>query len=165
MGSDRDSEHRQAAVSYMRRTHEYYDAQGFEHRYRYAHHEDAPFTPLSKPLTDCSLALITTASLHERAPLAPRSVASGSTRTPPDRLFTDDLSWDKQATHTDDLESFCPIGHLADLADAGVIGALAPRFHCAPTEYSQRATLDQDAPEILRRIREDAADIALLVPL
>jgi hypothetical protein len=34
-----------------------------------------------------------------------------------------------------------------------------------PTEYSQRATSERDAPEILRRCREDGADAALLVPL
>lgn len=153
------------AVPYMRRTHEYYEAQGFDRRYRYAHHDDAPFTPLPKPLAECTVSLITTASTYHRAPLEPRSVNSGDAFAPPERLFTDDLSWDKQATHTDDRESFCPVGHLQDLARAGVIGALGQRFHCAPTEYSQRMTIDKDAPELLGRVREDGADIALLVPL
>lgn len=153
------------AVRYIDRTHAFYAAQGFDHRYRYAHHEDAPFTPLPKPLAECRVALVTTASLVERPHLSPRHVDSADTRVPPERLFTDDLSWDKQATHTDDPATFCPVGHLQDLAAEGLIGALAPRFHCAPTEYSQRATREQDAPELLRRIREDGADIALLVPL
>jgi hypothetical protein len=153
------------AVRYIDRTHAYYEAQGFDRHYRYAQHDDAPFAPLPKPLAECTLGLVTTAALEPRAPLEPRTVDSGSTRAPPERLFTDDLSWDKQATHTDDRESFCPVGHLAELAAAGRIGALAPRFHCAPTEYSQRFTREQDAPEILRRLREDGADIALLVPL
>jgi len=34
-----------------------------------------------------------------------------------------------------------------------------------PTDYSQRRTIEQDAPEVLARCREDAADVALLVPL
>jgi hypothetical protein len=42
---------------------------------------------------------------------------------------------------------------------------VAPRFHGVPTDYSQRRTSEQDAPEILRRLREDAVDVALLVPL
>lgn len=156
---------RREPVPYMQRSHEYYEAQGFEQRYRYAHHDEAPFTPLTRPLRDCTVGLVTTASTYPRAPLEPRIVDSGSTRTPPERLYTDDLSWDKQATHTDDRETYCPIGHLRDLAEAGVIGALAPHFHCAPTEYSQRTTREKDAPEILRRLREDGADVALLVPL
>lgn len=153
------------AVRYMDRTHAYYRAQGFDRDYQYARHDDAPFTPLHKPLAECTVALVTTASLTPRAPLEPRKVDSGSTEAPPERLYADDLSWDKQATHLDDLASFCPIDHLRALAEEGVIGAVAPRFHCAPTEYSQRTTVEKDAPELARRIREDGADVAVLCPL
>jgi hypothetical protein len=34
-----------------------------------------------------------------------------------------------------------------------------------PTEYSQRRTLEIDAPDLLTRLREDETDVALLVPL
>ena len=153
------------AVRYMDRTRAYYEAQGFERAYAYAQHDDAPFSPLPKPLAECTVGVVTTASLAPRAPLEPRKVDSASTSAPPERLHADDLSWDKEATHLEDRESFCPIGHLRALAEAGVIGALAPRFHCAPTEYSQRATREQDAPELLKRLREDGADVAVLCPL
>ena len=42
---------------------------------------------------------------------------------------------------------------------------LAPRFHGVPTEYSQRKTLEEDAPEVLRRLRDDGAEAAILVPI
>ncbi len=154
-----------APVAYMDRTRAFYEAQGFERSYRWAHHDDAPWAALPKPLSRCTLGLVTTASRHPRAELEPRKVDSGDMADPPARLFTDDLSWDKEATHTDDVNSFCPFAALEALVEAGRLGALAPRFHCVPTEYSQRATIDHDAPEILRRLREDGADIALLVPL
>ena len=152
-------------VAYIRRSREYYEAQGFERAYRYAHHETAPFARLPKPLKDCTVGLVTTASTYPRARLEPRKIDSGATMPPPARLFADDLSWDKRATHLDDINTFCPIEHLQALARTGVIGALAPRFHCAPTEYSQRTTLEQDAPELHRRLLEDEADVALLIPL
>ena len=41
---------------------------------------------------------------------------------------------------------------------------LAERFHGAPTNRSQRVTLETDAPEILARCRQDQVDAALLVP-
>ena len=41
---------------------------------------------------------------------------------------------------------------------------LAKRFHGAPTNRSQRVTLETDAPEILARCRQDQVDAALLVP-
>jgi hypothetical protein len=34
-----------------------------------------------------------------------------------------------------------------------------------PTEYSQRKTVEIDAPQVLARLRDDAADAALLSPL
>jgi hypothetical protein len=158
-------------LSYIDRTREYYQAQGYENAYVWARHTDAPFAPLAKPLAESRLALITTASpWREDAPVdgvlrGGKQVWSGSTATPPERLYTDDLAWDKQATHTRDVESFLPIRRLRELAEAGRIGSLAPRFHGVPTDYSQRRTIEQDAPEILARCREDAVDVALLVPL
>jgi hypothetical protein len=154
-----------APVPYIRRSREYYEAQGFERAYRYAHFESVPFAALPKPLEDCTLGLITTASTYPRAPLEPRRVNSAPTTPPPVRLYTDDLSWDKETTHTDDVNTFCPVEHLQALVTEGVVGALTARFHCAPTEYSQRTTLQKDAPELHRRLVEDGADIALLVPL
>ena len=152
-------------VPYMRRSRAYYEAQGFERPYRYAHHDTAPFARLPKPLSECTLGLITTASTYPRASLEPRKVVSSPTKPAPEKLFADDLSWDKQATHLEDLNSYFPVGHLQNQAAAGFIGALAPRFHCAPTEYSQQTTSEMDAPELHRRLLEDGADVALLIPL
>ncbi len=151
-------------VAYIDRSRAYYEAQGFDTAYRYAHFEDAPFMPLSKPLAECTLGLVTTASTYRRASLEPRKIDSGSTLTSP-TLYADDLSWDKQTTHLDDVNSFFPVALLREMETQGVIGRLASRFHCAPTEYSHRMTMEKDAPEILRRLREDGADIALLIPL
>ncbi|MEI2651544.1 MAG: hypothetical protein V9G12_05170 [Microthrixaceae bacterium] len=80
-------------------------------------------------------------------------------------MFTEDLSWDKEATHTDDPESYLPLARLAEQVGQGRIGSLSPRFYGVPTEYSQRRTIDVDAPAIVEFLREDRVDAALLVPL
>jgi len=158
-------------VSYIDRTREYYAAQGYERPYRWARHDDAPFTRLPRPLSECRVTVVTTASpwrdqqARDGVLRGDKAVWSGRTDEPPERLYTHDLAWDKAATHTDDVESFLPLRHLAEFADAGRIGSLAARFHGVPTDYSQRNTCDTDAPEILRRCREDGAEAALLVPL
>ena len=61
--------------------------------------------------------------------------------------------------------------HLVPAAGVAARGAgraasarVAPRFHGAPTNRSHRVTIETDAPEILRRCREDGADAAILVP-
>ena len=158
-------------VSYIDRTREYYGAQGYAKPYVWARHTDAPFAPLAKPLAESRVGLITTASpWRDDKPVdgvlrGGKQVWSGATASPPERLFTDDLAWDKEATHTRDTESYVPIRRLLELVAAGRIGSLAPRFHGLPTDYSQRRTIEQDAPELLERCREDAIDVALLVPL
>lgn len=152
-------------VRYMERTRRYYEAQGFANPYVWARFEDVPFAPLSKPLARATLALITTAALHDRQKSEPRCVASASTAHPPARLFAGDLEWHRQATHMDDRGTYLPVEALRDLVAEGRLGALAQRFHCAPTEYSQRRTREFDAPELLKRCRQDGADVALLVPL
>lgn len=152
-------------IGYMERTRRYYEAQGFEKAYAWAHFDDIPFTPLDKPVSESTLVLITTMALHDRGASDVRHVASGSTRETPARLFGDDLSWDRTATHLEDRESYFPIDALHELVHQGRVGTLAERFHCAPTEYSQRRTRQADAPEILKRCREDGADVALLVPI
>ena len=76
-----------------------------------------------------------------------------------------DLSWDKEATHTHDLDSFFPVHRLQEAVEAGRIGSLSPRFYGVPTEYSQRRTNEVDAPQLLEYLREDRVDVALLVPL
>jgi D-proline reductase (dithiol) PrdB len=158
-------------VSYIDRTREFYAAQGYADPYRWAHHTAVPFTKLTKPLADSRVVVVTTASpfigqdAREGVLPASKQVWSGVAAVTPDRLYTDDLAWDKESTHTNDVESFVPLGSLRALVAQGRIGSLAKRFHGVPTDYSQRRTLEVNAPEILTRCREDAADIALLVPL
>jgi hypothetical protein len=80
-------------------------------------------------------------------------------------MFTDDLSWDKDATHTDDLGSFLPIAQLQAAAAVGRIRSISPRIYGVPTDYSQRRTRELDAPALLDLIREDDVDALILVPL
>ena len=158
-------------ISYIDRTREYYAAQGYEKPYRWAHHSTVPFARLTRPLAESRVTVVTTASpfvgqeAREGVLRGGKQVWSGETGTTPDRLYTDDLAWDKECTHTDDVESFLPLGALRSLIGERRIGSLAKRFHGVPTDYSQRRTLDEDAPEILRLCREDGVDIALFAPL
>ena len=48
-------------VPYMRRTRDYYSAQGYQEPYRWAHNDQTPFAKLVKPLKDSRIGLITTA--------------------------------------------------------------------------------------------------------
>jgi len=153
-------------VSYIDKSREYYAARGYSNPYRWAHFAQVPFATLPRPLSQSVVTLITTAHQIPGEGEAPSShtVYSMASADPPARLGTDGLFWDRDATHTDDLDSYCPVHRLQEFARDGRI-CLAPRLHGVPTEYSQRLTLERDAPEVLRRCREDGVDAALLVPL
>jgi len=158
-------------VSYIDRTREYYAALGYPRPYAWAHHDDAPFAALPKPLSDCRVALVTTASpwqddpAKKLKPFERHGVWAGDAAHPPARLFTDNLAWDKESTHTNDVESFLPLRHLKAAAEAGRIGSVSARYYGVPTEYSQGRTEREDAPAILAMCREDQVDAVVLVAL
>jgi len=161
-----DPTHR-SFVSYIDKSREYYAARGYANPYRWAHFEDVPFATLQRPLSQGVLSLITTAHLipSEGEAWSAHSAYAVSSTDPPARFSTDGLFWDRGATHTNDLDSYCPVHRLQEFVREGRIGRLARRLHGVPTEYSQRLTQERDAPEVLRRCREDGADAAILVPL
>ncbi|HZM89668.1 MAG TPA: hypothetical protein VFF31_24315 [Blastocatellia bacterium] len=151
-------------VSYIDKSREYYLARGYENPYRWAYHQDAPFAPLAKPLSQSRVALITTAALNQET-CRVAAVYGAPTEPPPVALYTDHRSWDKKATHTRDVETFLPLRRLAEFAASGRIGSLSSRFYGVPTDFSQRRTVDEYAPAVLELCRADAVDIALVVPL
>jgi hypothetical protein len=71
---------------------------------------------------------------------------------------------DRQHTTAEDQGSYFPLPALRRCAQSGRIASIAPRFHGAPTNRSQRATLEVDGPEIVARCRAGGADAAILVP-
>ena len=157
-------------VSYIDRSREYYAAQGYSKPYAWAHHDYVPFTPLLKPLSQCRVGLVTTAGRTDAegmigAGRMKRDPFAQPTDPPPKSLFTDDLSWDKKATHTDDVDSFLPVNRLAEQAAGGRIGSASPRFYGVPTDYSQSRTSNDAAPRILKWCREDGLDAVLLSAL
>ncbi len=151
-------------VSYIDKSREYYLTRGYGNPYRWAYFDEVPFTLLKQPLSQGVVTLITTAHEGVGAPSF-RNVYSVPSDPAPARFSTDGLFWDRLATHTEDLDSFFPVHRLEDLVRDGRIGRLASRLHGVPTEYSQRKTIERDAPEIFRRCKEDEVAAALLVPL
>ncbi len=161
------------SVSYIDKSREYYAVQGYPEPYRWADNDDVPFATLPKSLSHCRVGLITTTTPLDPGETTetdpdlriPKAVYAAPTDPVPGAMYTRDLSWDKEATHTRDVESFLPIQALQGLASEGRIDSIADRFYGVPTEYSRRRTEDVDAPELLRLCREDRIDVAILVPI
>jgi len=157
-------------VRYIDKTREYYRAEGYDRAYEWAHFETIPFTSfaaLGKPLSRCRVGLVSSGDVVRRdiepLPDDPRRLVYAlPADLPADRFLSRKAAYDRYATTLEDVDSFLPLTHLHRLADDGVIGDVAARFQVIFSEYSQRKTLDVDAPEILRQMREDGVDVALL---
>lgn len=172
-GLDFAPEH-DAPIPYLDRIRTYYQALGYGKPYRWAQYAEVPFTPLRKPLAESRIALITTAAPYQpdkgdQGPGAPYNAAakfyrvySDSTAGEPD-LRISHIGIDRAHTTAEDINTYFPLAQLKRLAAEGRIGAVAPRFHGAPTNRSQKVTIEQDCVEILARVREDRADAAVLV--
>ena len=156
-------------VRYIDKTREYYRAEGYERSYSWAHFDDIPFTPfarLGKPLSQCRVGVVTTSEMARRGMAPPddprRLVYALPTSVPVEELYSGKAAYDRYATHLEDVDSYLPLSHLHRAAGDGRIGSVAPRFQVIYSEYSQRKTLTVDAPEIVRQMREDEVDVALL---
>ena len=152
------------AISYIDKSREYYLHEGFANPYRWATHDEAPFAPLTKPLAQCRVGLITTAILKAEDDEEKRPYTA-PTQPIPDSLYTNHLRWHKKETHTRDLDSYLPITHLRAAAKSGRIGSLSPHFYGVPRHFSQRLTKQEHAPRILEFCQADQVDVAFLIPL
>ena len=163
-----------APILYMQRTRDYYLTLGYS-AYRWAHFAEVPFTPLRAPLSQARVALITTAAPYQpeagdQGPGAPYNAAakfyqvySAPIESQPD-LRISHVGYDRLHTSAADNNAYFPLARMREAVAAGRIGALAPRFHGAPTNRSHRVTTETDVPELLRRCQEDGVDAAVLVP-
>jgi len=164
-----------APIPYLQRIRDYYQALGYGAPYEWAHYAEVPFHRLGKPLSACRVALITTAARYQpdngdQGPGAPYNaqakfytVYSGATALDHD-LRIAHLAIDRKHTTGEDPASYFPLAALRRSAASGRIGAVAARFHGAPTNRSHRVTLQTDCPEIVARCKADAVDAAILVP-
>jgi hypothetical protein len=172
-GSDQAPDH-DVPIPYRERISTYYQTLGYGAPYRWAHYAEVPFTPLAKPLAESRIGLVTTAAPYQpdkgdQGPGAPYNgaakfykVYSGDTAHDHD-LRISHVAYDRDHTTATDSNSWFPLPLLREVAKTGRIGALAPRFHGAPTNRSQRVTLEQDCPELYARLAQDKVDAAILV--
>jgi hypothetical protein len=161
-------------LSYIESTRAYYLANGFDNPYEWAHFQQVPFTPVTKPLAQSRIGLITTAAEFDPEKGDQEAGAAYNTGakfhavysrpidSTPD-LRISHIAYDRKNARVDDINAYFPLQRLHEAAAAGRIGSIAARFHAVPTMRSQRKTIERDAPEILERLREEEVDAAILV--
>ena len=131
---------------------------------------EVPWTPRTKPLSECRVAIVTTAALH---------TAGDDRFTPADTSFRvlpgarRDLVLGHWSPNFDrsgfvsDLNVVYPADRLEELAAEGVIGSVAPHHYAFAGNQEDTLTgirLDS-GPAVARLLRDDAVDVVLLTPV
>lgn len=135
--------------------------------------DDVPFVPLAKPLHACRIALITTGGVHltDQPPfdmVDPRGDASFRVipaDTPRERLMITHDYYDHRDAEQD-LNILLPIMLLREVAQAGQIGSLATCYgfmgHIEPPHVD--TLVQQTAPQVAGKLKQDQVDAVLLTP-
>ncbi|MGR8950215.1 MAG: hypothetical protein ACU84Q_19395 [Gammaproteobacteria bacterium] len=152
-------------IQYIERSRAYYEAQGYPKPYQWSKADGIPFRQPAKPLSASKATIITTAMPDDSYADEHRRLYVGKFSETPEAFFTGGLFWDRDATHTDDRETYFPVKQLQARITSGEIGSLAEHYYCVPTIYSYSRTQTRDAPAIAKQCLSDGVDIAFLIPL
>jgi D-proline reductase (dithiol) PrdB len=141
-------------------------------------YDDIPWTPLARPLSECRVALLSSAAiaLADDEPFdqqgerqnpwwgdpTHRVIPAG---TSADQVRLYHLHIDTRPGETD-LDCVLPLTRLAELAADRAIGEVAPS-HYSMMGYilDETELLAETAPKIVARLRDEAADAVVLVPV
>ena len=157
-------------IEYIRRTREKYLELGFP-VYNWTVNETSPWTPLTKPLEECRVALLCSGgiSLPGQPPFDPGGRDDLSFREiPRDADLSQAVINHNYYDHGDaekDVNCVFPIERLRELEEEGYIGGLAPFGYTFMGRIFRRmALVGEMAPDLVRRLRENAVDVLLGVP-
>lgn len=132
--------------------------------------EPMPLTTPGTPLADATVALVTSAGLHGRADAPFRKF------DPSYRVVRSDLSLDEiVVTHTSigfdrvpmqqDLNIVFPVDRINELAERGVIGALAPNnYSFMGAQRDLTVVKEQTGPEVAERLVSEGVDVVVMTP-
>lgn len=143
--------------------------------YRYQRYETSPNAPLRLPLSQCRVALITTAGFHlpEQAPFD-EAVDGGdcSYREIPNTVETQTLpiahkshAYDTTDTEIDANLVF-PLDRFRELESESTIGELNHRhFSFMGSIMKPKPLIAESAPEVVRILKSDGVDVVFLTPV
>jgi D-proline reductase (dithiol) PrdB len=136
-----------------------------------------PWTPLSKPLSQCTVALLSSAGLALKSdtPFDQEGERQNPWWGDPSyRILPKDATQEQVRLyhmHIDpayaeqDLNCLFPLQRLQELESSGRIGRVSPR-HYSIMGYilNPQVLLRETVPALIRNLKEDLADVVVLVP-
>ncbi len=155
-----------APIEYIPRTRTLY---GGHEPYRWVVNEDVPWTPLSKPLSQCRVALAGSAGVYHVSQTPFHTKDDTSLREIPTDALPEDLRVVHFGYRTGDAKKdpncVFPLPRLRELEKEGLIGEFAdPAYAFMGGIYSARRVREELAPRLVSRLTRAGVDLLYLVP-
>ncbi|NKB97425.1 MAG: hypothetical protein GKR90_02845 [Pseudomonadales bacterium] len=158
-------------ISYVDALNEHYGSLGFP-PYEWTINETAPLTHLDKPLQECRITILTSGGVSHCTMPGFEADARNDHRLDAvaGDVNTGDFAInDSYYNHSDadeDLNCVFPIDRLREMAAAGEIGSIAPRFWSGfmGRIYNRTKVIQESAPAFVEKLKEDGVDILLAAP-
>ncbi|MDH4028014.1 MAG: glycine/betaine/sarcosine/D-proline family reductase selenoprotein B [Nitrospirota bacterium] len=132
---------------------------------------DSPVTPLSRPLNECKVALITTGGLHLRTDRPfDMDMKDGdpSYRVVPGDVRHADLGishkWYNHKFINADLDCVFPVNRMREYAENGRIGSVSEEHYSFMGHIYYTDRLEKNSEELGRRVKKLGVDVVLLTP-
>jgi D-proline reductase (dithiol) PrdB len=143
-------------------------------RHRFVESGSVPWAPVTKPVRESVIALVTTAGVHLDSdppfdmddPEGDPSMRAIPSDVDPRRLTITHRYYDHSAADRD-INVVLPLDRLRELVAEGGVGGIAPRMYGFMGHIDGRhlATLiEETAPALARRLRAEGADAVFLTP-
>jgi len=140
-------------------------------KFNFKVYHDTPVSPLSKPLSECRLALITTGGLHlktDRPFDLTLSDGDCSYRTLPDKIRPEGLSiahkWYNHKFIHADLNCVFPIDRMCEYVKKRTIKSLAEEHYSFMGHIYETKPLIKSAQKVGDRLKKFNVDIVFLTP-
>ena len=158
-------------IRYVNALNEKYGSMGFP-PYNWSDNPTAPWTPLTKPLADCTVAMLVSGGIsHSSAmPFDPDArndhrIDAVDPETPSDQYQIHDSYYD----HSDagrDLNCLLPVDRLRELAEASEIGAVAPRHWSGfmGRTYDRSKVIGETGPAFAEELLKDQVNLLIAIP-
>ncbi len=158
-------------ISYVDALNSHYGSMGFP-PYEWTVNDTAPLFRLDKPLNQCRVSLLTSGGISHCSMPGFDPDARNDHRLDALDEHVDSADFvinDSYYDHSDaeqDLNCVFPIDRLRELAAAGEIGSVAPRFWSGfmGRIYNRTKVIEESAPAFVAKLKEDAVDILVAAP-
>ena len=153
-------------IAYIPRTREMYA----DHSpYRWVVNGDVPWTPLTKPLNQCQVALISSGGVYHVGQRAFHTKDDTSYREISRNVAVEELRVSHFGYRTEDARKdpncVFPIEPMRDMEAEGIIGKLAdPAYTIMGGIYSARSVRENLVPRLIERFEQRDVDVLYLVP-